>query len=82
MFYKAYKTFFKLKTILKAFKVTSLSLFNPQKVLKRFNIEEQERPSLSESTILVLSALDQRKIKRLLRKVVTNIYDAQARQLS
>ena len=82
MFYSAWGTSFKEKTILTAFEVTGLSPLNPQQVLNRFNIEEKERPSSSESSTSVLSASDWRKIERLLRKVVADVYDKPARQLS
>ena len=62
MFYKPWETSFKSVTILKAFEVTGLSPFNPQKVLQRFNKEEKDRPSSSDSTTSVLSASDWRKI--------------------
>ena len=82
MFYNAWGNSFKEKTILKAFNVTGLSPFNPQHVLNRFNIEEDERPSSSESSASVLNPSDWRKIEQLLRKVVADVYDRPARQLS
>jgi len=75
MFYKAWGISFQEQTILKAFETTGLSPFNPQRILQRFNIEETERPSSSDSSTSVLSASDWRKIERLLRGVVTNVYD-------
>jgi hypothetical protein len=82
IFNKAWQASFKSKTILKAFETTGLSPFDPKQVLNRFNIEQQDRPSSSDSTTSVLSASDWRKIERLLRKVVNDIYDKQSRQLS
>ena len=77
MFNKAQQVLFKSKTILKAFKTTSLLLFNPKVILNKFNFKEEDQLSLSKSTSLVLSALDQRKIKQLLRKAFNNIYNKQ-----
>lgn len=74
MFNKAWLALFTEKTILKSFKTCGLSPFNPEAVLKRFKVKDIERPSSSDSTTLVLSASDWRKIKRLLRKVVEDIY--------
>ena len=81
MFNIAQKASFKSETIIKAFKTTGLSPFNPQVILTRFNKKQTERPSLSESTGSVLSASDQRKIEQLLGRVVDDIYDRRVRQL-
>ena len=83
-FYKAWTTSFKESTILKAFEVTGLSPLNPQVVLKKFTIpvDERDRPSSSDSSTSVLSASDWRKIERLLRQVVEDMYDTRAQKLS
>ncbi|KAF2000112.1 hypothetical protein P154DRAFT_576442 [Amniculicola lignicola CBS 123094] len=44
--------------------------------------EDEERPSSSNSTTSILSAGDWRKIERLLRQVVSDIYDKRSQQLS
>jgi len=49
---------FKEKTILKSFKACGLSPFNPEVILKQFKVKDAKRPSLSDSTTLVLSASD------------------------
>ena len=69
-------------TILKAFEATGVAPFNPTRILARFNARREERPSSSESNTSILSASDWRKIERLLRQVVEDIYDAQAAKLS
>lgn len=51
-------------------------------ILKRFKHKEIERPSSSESSTSILSASDWRKIKRLLRQTVEDIYDKRSQQLS
>jgi len=55
---------------------------NPEAILKQFKSKETERPFSRDSTLSVLSASDWRKIERLLRDVVENIYDSRSRQLS
>ena len=82
MFYKAWNIAFKEETILQAFKVTGISPLDPEQVLKRFKTEELERPSSRDSTTSVLSTSDWRKIKRLLRQAVKDIYNSRSQQLS
>ena len=82
LFNQAWQTSFKPKTILSAFEKCGLNPFDPQRVLDRFDQPEDNRPSSSESSTSVLSSSDWRKIERLLRKVVTDIYDKGSRQLS
>jgi len=83
LFNQAWVASFKQKTVLSAFEKCGLYLFNPQRVLVRFsNKEEADGLSSSSSSSSVLSASDWRKIERLLREVVTNIYDKRSRQLS
>ena len=82
LFKTAWETSFKAKTILSAFEKCGLHPFNPQRVLARFEQTPDDRPSSSDSTGSVLSASDWRKIERLLREVVSNVYDTRSRQLS
>ncbi|KAF1973742.1 hypothetical protein BU23DRAFT_463921 [Bimuria novae-zelandiae CBS 107.79] len=82
MFKEAWGQTFIQSTILSAFKATGLSPFMPDVILKKFNLEDAERPSSSDSSSSVLSASDWRKIERLLRKVVSDIQDQKTRQLS
>jgi hypothetical protein len=51
LFYRAWQTSFKETTILKAFKATGLSPFDPEVILRRFNTS----PSSSDSEFSVLS---------------------------
>ena len=81
-FYAAWSQSFTEKNIKKAFEATGLAPFNPQVILQRFTTKDHSRPSSAGSTTSVLSASDWRKIERLLREVVVDIYDDQARKLS
>ncbi|KAF9728467.1 hypothetical protein PMIN01_13600 [Paraphaeosphaeria minitans] len=61
-----------------------ISPFNPSVILKRFKTAQGDdfRPNSSASSSSVLSASDWRKIERLLRQAVDDIYDANAKKLS
>jgi hypothetical protein len=82
LFYAAWHTAFKEKAILKAFECCGIAPFNPEVVLKRFNLPAEERPSSSDSTTSVLSSSDWQKIKRLLHDVVNDIYQKGTKLLS
>jgi hypothetical protein len=82
LFHRAWHTAFTKSNIEAGFKATGLSPLNAEVVLKKFKLEDVERPSSSESTTSVLSASDWRKIERLLRQVVEDVYDSRSRQLS
>jgi hypothetical protein len=81
LFIQAWETSFQKETILKSFKCTGIALFDPEVILQRFNIRE-ERLSSSDSTSSVLSASDWRKIQKLLRSIVDDIYKKETQQLS
>jgi hypothetical protein len=81
MFQAAWETAFKQETILKAFKATGLSPFNPEMILKRFN-KETIPENLSDSDSSALSADNWRKTERLLREVVKDRRDPRAQKLS
>ena len=78
LFYEAWEDSFKETTILKAFSATGLSPFNPEVILKRFNIS----PSSSDSESSALSATNWRKTEGLLRQVVKDRGDKRAQKLS
>ena len=82
LFNQAWQASFKQLTILSAFEKCGLHPFNPRRVLARFAQKEEGTSSASDSTSLVLSASDWRKIERLLRQVVADTYDKGSRQLS
>ena len=77
----AWEASFKETTILKAFKATGLSPFNPEAILKRFNIQDTIEAS-SDSDSSALSASNWRKTKSLLRQVVKDRGDPRAQKLS
>ena len=77
----AWEASFKKDTILKAFKATGLSPFQPEVILKRFNQPAQLGQS-SDSDSSALSASDWRKTERLLRQVVGDRSDPRAQKLS
>jgi hypothetical protein len=81
MFLAAWESSFKEETILKAFEATSLSPFNPEVILKRFNRQPQSGAS-SDSDSSALSASNWRKTKSLLRQVVKDRRDPRAQKLS
>ncbi|KAF1964074.1 hypothetical protein BU23DRAFT_494033, partial [Bimuria novae-zelandiae CBS 107.79] len=60
------------ETILKSFKATSISPFNLEVILKRFTKTTQDEQESRESSTLVLSGSNWRKLDRLVRAVVEN----------
>jgi hypothetical protein len=79
LFYRAWEASFKGMMILKAFKATGLSPFNPEVIFKRFNTTSS---SLSNSESSALSASNWRKTEGLLCQVVKGQGDKQAQKLS
>jgi hypothetical protein len=77
LFYRAWQIFFEETTILKAFKATGFSPFNPEVILKRFNTS-----SSSDSESSALSVSNWRKTEGLLRQVVKDRGDRRAQKLS
>lgn len=84
LFNVAWSSSFTEKLIWKAFKATGLSPFEPDAILSRYSTAtiSNSRPSLSNSTSSVLSASDWRKIERLLRQAVDDIYYKKSKKLS
>ena len=68
--------------ILKAFKATGISPFNPESILKRFSKASQPELESRRSSSSVLSASDWRKIERLVRVVVDDAASREAKKLS
>lgn len=82
LFWPSWKRALSEKNIESAWKSVGLWPWNPEIVLKRFTKKEDSRPSSSESSRSVLGAEDWRRIERLLKQVVTDVYDQNTRKLS
>ena len=78
LFQAAWQASFKETTILNAFKATGISPLNPEVILQRFTVPDPATDSDSSA----LSASDWRKMERLLRQVVADQGDRQAKKLS
>jgi hypothetical protein len=57
---------------------TGLYPFNPELVIQKFTKKITSRPSLSESGGSIISAEDWRRLEKLVKTVVSNIYDEKA----
>jgi hypothetical protein len=82
MFMAAWEASFKDDTILKAFEATGVSPFEPDIILKRFNLNQPTQGSSSDSDSSALSASNWRKTESLIRRVVKDRADSQAQKLS
>ncbi|KAF1959272.1 hypothetical protein CC80DRAFT_545648, partial [Byssothecium circinans] len=74
----AWEKAFTTKNILSGFEACGLHPFNSEVILSRFSDPKAEQPSSSESSRSVITAEDWRKIAKLLRAVVDNVYDSKA----
>ena len=72
LFCRAWQASFAEKTIKNAFKVTGLSPFNPEVILKKFNTKQAISGNNSDSDSSALSASDWRKIRQLIDYAVNN----------
>ena len=72
MFMTAWEASFKKETILKTFQATSLSPFDPEVILKRFNTRQPTPGSSSDSDFSALSVSNWRKIRQLIDRAVAN----------
>jgi hypothetical protein len=85
LFWIAYGKAFTLENIQSGWKKTGLHPFMPEVVLNRYKLNqpaEEERPSSSESSKSLLDAQDWKKIERLLKEVVTDVYDKRVQKLN
>lgn len=84
LFNAAWHCSFNEKLIRKSFEATGISLLDPGVILKRFTMVQADtsRPNSSDSSRSVLSASDWRKIERLPRQAVDDIYDQNSKKLS
>jgi hypothetical protein len=56
--------------------------WDPKVVLQRFTREDETRPSSSESSCSILGAEDWKRIERLLKQVVNDVYNQKTEKLS
>jgi DDE superfamily endonuclease/Tc5 transposase DNA-binding domain len=85
LFWVACGKAFTPENIQSGWKKTGLHPFAPEVVLDKYKPNqpaEEERPSSSESSNSVLTAQDWKKIERLLKEVVTNVYDKRVQKLN
>ena len=82
LFWHAWNTAFTPENIHSGFKATGLHPFNPQLIITRFTKTNEDQPSSTSSTRLVIAAEDWKRIEKLLYNIVSNIYDKKAQQLS
>jgi len=80
LFWKAWISTFQAELILKSFKATSVSPFNPEVILKRFTTEQDSRERSTSSTS-AFSGEDWRRIERLVRSTVEDQSSKEARKL-
>ena len=85
MFYKAWDTSLQEKTILKSFKTTGLSPFNPEAILSKFTRPASQnglRPSSSTSSGSVISISDWRKLNAMVKEIVSDVFVSQSKKLT
>ena len=82
LFWHTWKTSFTPENILSGFKATGLHPFDPQLVITKFTKTTEDRPSSSSSRGSAIAAEDWKRIEKLLRTVVSNIYDKKTQKLS
>jgi hypothetical protein len=81
LFWPSWNKAFSVKNINSGWKSVGLQPWDPETVLARFNKKEEERPSSSESSQSILKAKDWRHIEKLLKEVISNVYDQKAQKL-
>lgn len=85
LFWKAYNKAFEPSNIQSGWEKTGLHPFAPEVILDKFTVKEapaEERPSSSESSKSILAAQDWRKIEKMLKEVVADIFDKRVRTLN
>ncbi|KAI9037196.1 uncharacterized protein KD926_000769 [Aspergillus affinis] len=82
LFWPSWESALSAENIASSWKSVGVWPLNPDIVLSRFNRNDDNRPSSSESSRSVLGAEDWRKIERLLKHAVVDLYDQKAKKLS
>ncbi|EED17213.1 conserved hypothetical protein [Talaromyces stipitatus ATCC 10500] len=81
LFWASWNEVFISKNINSAFRTTGLYPFDPEIVINKFNKKITSRPSSSESGASIIPPEDWRRLEKLVKTVVNNIYDEKAVQL-
>jgi hypothetical protein len=82
LFWPSWNKAFSIKNINSSWQSVGLHPWDPETVLVCFTEKEEERPSSSESTQSILKAEDWRRIEKLLKQAVSNIYDKKVKKLN
>jgi hypothetical protein len=85
LFWKAYNKAFEPSNIYSRWNKTGLHPFTPEVILDKFTVKKasgEERPSSSESSDSILTARDWRRIEKILKEVVINIFDPRVQKLN
>jgi hypothetical protein len=82
LFWPSWNKAFSIRNINSAWRSVGLHPWDPEVVLKRFTKKEEERPSSSESSQSILKAEDWRRIEKLLKQVVSDVYDQKVQRLN
>ncbi|EED12682.1 pogo transposable element, putative [Talaromyces stipitatus ATCC 10500] len=81
LFWASWNEVFISKNINSAFRTTGLYPFDPEIVINKFNKKITSRPFSSESGASIIPPEDWRRLEKLVKTVVNNIYDEKAVQL-
>lgn len=82
LFWPAWEDAITPKNIISAWRSIRIQPWDPQVILQRFIDKDAERLLSSESSRSVLGADDWRRIKRLLKRVITDVYNEYMKKLS
>ncbi|EED11636.1 conserved hypothetical protein [Talaromyces stipitatus ATCC 10500] len=81
LFWASWKIAFTSDNINSAFKNTGFYPFNPELAIQRFTQKPEILPSSSESSASIIKAEDWRRISKLVKDAVSNVYEEKAHQL-
>jgi hypothetical protein len=81
LFFPAWGRALTRENIISSWKTVGIYPFDPEIILKKFSKEPESRPSTSESSRSVLNAEDWKRIEKLLRGVVTDVYNENTKKL-
>jgi len=78
LFWASWNEVFTSKNINSAFATTGLYPFNPDIVIKKFNKKIASRPSSSESGASIIPENDWRRLEKVVKTIVNNVWDEKA----